>query len=269
VLASKNAEIILAVRNPDKGESAKNQILADHSDAIIQVMPLDLANLESVKSFSEEFKKNYSQLDLLINNAGIMIPPYRKTVDGFESQFGTNHLGHFALTAQLFDLLKGTANSRIVNISSNAHKMGRLNFDDLQWENRSYVAWKAYGDSKIANLYFTHELSRRIQTSGSPVMATAAHPGLTDTNLAKSTLLRGFNALIAQRVDMGTLPTLMAAVESTAKGGDYFGPSGISEWKGYPKQVQSNLILLRPTPISLISPVRSRRLFYGQPARPR
>ncbi len=239
-LAAKNGEIVLAVRDLEKGEAAKALILTEHNNAKIQVMLLDLMKLESVKSFAESFKKAHSKLDLLINNAGIMVPPYEKTVDGFESQFGTNHLGHFALTAQLFEVLKGTPNSRIVNVSSNAHKMGTLNFDDLSWENRRYIAWKAYGDSKIANLYFSYELSRRIQASKLQVLVTAAHPGLTRTNLAKSKLLRGLNVLIAQSMEMGALPTLMAAVEPTAQSGDYFGPSNFSEWRGYPKQVQSN-----------------------------
>ncbi len=239
-LAAKNGELLLAVRSLEKGELARTQILATYPNATIQVMALDLASLASVKSFAEAFKQTYTKLDLLINNAGIMIPPYKKTVDGFESQFGTNHLGHFALTSLLFPFLKKTAGSRIVNVSSNAHKMGNLNFEDLQWEHRRYVPWKAYGDSKIANLYFTYELSQRIKASGSLVLASAAHPGLTNTNLAKSALLRSFNALIAQTGNMGALPTLMAAVEPTAQSGDYFGPSGISEWKGYPKQVHSN-----------------------------
>ena len=187
-LAAKNGELLLAVRSLEKGELARTQILATYPNATIQVMALDLASLASVKSFAEAFKQTYTKLDLLINNAGIMIPPYKKTVDGFESQFGTNHLGHFALTSLLFPFLKKTAGSRIVNVSSNAHKMGNLNFEDLQWEHRRYVPWKAYGDSKIANLYFTYELSQRIKASGSLVLASAAHPGLTNTNLAKSAL---------------------------------------------------------------------------------
>lgn len=239
-LAAKGAEVILAVRSQEKGDAALSQIRTEIPTAKLQTRLLDLANLASVKTFAEQFKSDFDQLDLLINNAGIMIPPYGKTLDGFESQFGTNHLGHFALTAQLFDLLKTTPESRIVNVSSNAHKMGKLNLEDLNWENRKYISWTAYGDSKIANLYFTYELSRKIKTNGHGVMVTAAHPGLTSSNLAKGRGIKFFNALFAQAGPMGALPTLMAATEPTAKSGDYFGPSGISEWRGYPRQVVSN-----------------------------
>ncbi len=239
-LAEKNAEVILAVRNQTKGDAAAANIQADFPKAKLEVRLLNLADLASVKSFAKQFTADYKQLYLLINNAGIMIPPYGKTVDGFESQFGTNHLGHFALTAQLFDLLKSTPESRIVNVSSSAHKMGKLNFDDLNWENSRYSAWKAYGDSKIANLYFTYELSRQIQVAGHDVMAVAAHPGLTASNLAKGAGMKFINTIFAQNGSMGALPTLMAATEPTAKSGDYFGPSGISEWRGYPKLVTSN-----------------------------
>ncbi len=239
-LAEKNAEVILAVRNQAKGDTALTQILAEFPQAKLSVRILDIANLASVKNFADQFNTDYKQLDLLINNAGIMVPPYGKTIDGFESQLGTNHMGHFALTAQLYSLLKSTPDSRIVNVSSNAHKMGRLNLDDLAWETRNYIAWRAYGDSKIANLYFTYELSRKIKSAKQSVMVTAAHPGLTASNLAKGAMIRFFNAIFAQSGPMGALPTLMAAIEPSAKTGDYFGPSGMSEWRGYPKRVFSN-----------------------------
>lgn len=239
-LAAKGAEVILAVRDTNKGDEAAKRIQQSFGKAKLHVLRLDLADLSSVKEFAVHFMTAYSRLDLLINNAGIMIPPYGKTVDGFESQMGTNHLGHFLLTAQLYPLLQKTPESRIVNVSSGAHKMGTLNFDDLTWEKRKYVAWKAYGDSKIANLYFTYELARKLVQAEGKVITTAAHPGLTETNLAKSKLLRGLNRLIAQTAPMGALPTLMAATEPSAKSGDYFGPSGMAEWKGYPKQVISN-----------------------------
>jgi len=241
-LAAKNAEVILAVRNQEKGAAALAQIQAENPHAKLSVRILDVADLASVKAFADDFKQDYQQLDLLINNAGIMVPPYGKTVDGFESQFGTNHLGHFALTAQLFDLIKSTPNSRIVNVASNAHKMGKLNLDDLNWEQRKYVPWTAYGDSKIANLYFTYELARKIQAAGENVMVTAAHPGLTASNLAKGAVIRFFNSIFAQSSGMGALPTLMAATEPSAKSGNYFGPSRVSEWRGYPKRVFSNQI---------------------------
>jgi NAD(P)-dependent dehydrogenase (short-subunit alcohol dehydrogenase family) len=164
VLAIKNAKVIIAVRSLAKGQNAKNQIIAQYKDANIDVMRLDLADIKSVKSFAEEFKKEHTRLDLLINNAGVMMPPYSKTKDGFELQFGTNHLGHFLLTALLFDLIKNTIGSRIINISSSAHKAGDLDFGDLNWENRKYNKWKSYGDSKIANIYFTIGLSKKLSS---------------------------------------------------------------------------------------------------------
>lgn len=240
VFANKGAAVTMAVRSLDKGEAAKAEIIKDMPDAKVTTAQLDLASLKSVKAFADGFAKQHDFLDLLINNAGIMTPPYSKTEDGFESQIGTNHLGHFALTAQLFPLLKVIKGSRVVNVSSNAHKMGKLNFDDLHWEKRKYVPWTSYGDSKLANLYFTFELHRRIQATGLDIMTTAAHPGLTETNLAKSAVMRFFNSLIAQTGPMGALPTLMAATDPSAKGGDYFGPAGMGGWKGYPKRVFSN-----------------------------
>ncbi len=241
ILANKNAEVIIAVRNQEKGEKALQKIKSQNKDANVKVMFLDLASLHSVKSFATEFKQQYARLDLLINNAGVMMPPYSKTQDGFELQFGTNHLGHFALTAQLIDLIKSTPNSRIVNVSSNAHKMGNLDFDDLNWENRKYKSMKSYGDSKIANIYFTYELARGIdRTSEGPVVA-CAHPGWTATELQRHTGVFEFlNTFFAQDIPMGALPTLYAALGSDVKSGDYFGPSGFMEMRGYPKRVETN-----------------------------
>ncbi|MCP5050333.1 MAG: SDR family NAD(P)-dependent oxidoreductase [bacterium] len=152
VLANKNAKVIIAVRNGEKGNAAADKIREQYDNAHVSVMILDLANLESVRAFAENLKKDHSKLDLLINNAGVMMPPYSKTSDGFELQFGTNHLGHFALTGLLLDVIKNTPGARIVNVSSSAHKAGKLDFDDLNWENRKYSPWKSYGASKIANL---------------------------------------------------------------------------------------------------------------------
>jgi len=185
VLATKNAEVIVAVRNLEKGNAAAQKIKSQHRKANIKVMRLDLADLSSVKHFAEEFGSTYSRLDRLINNAGVMLPPHSKTVDGFELQFGTNHLGHFALTARLMSLLNETKRSRVVNVASSAEKFGRLDFDDLAWEKRQYRGWSAYGASKIANLYFTFELNRRLKSSGSGVIVTAAHPGWTATELQR------------------------------------------------------------------------------------
>ncbi len=153
---------------------------------------------------------------------------------------GTNHLGHFVLTSMLFALLDNTPESRIVNVSSGAHKAGNLNFDDFHWEHRRYVAWKAYGDSKISNLYFTFELKRRIEKSGAQVKVVAAHPGYTATGLQKSAFLKFLNVLIAQPAPQGALPTLMAAIDPAVKAGEYYGPSGFGEMRGLPKKVSAN-----------------------------
>ena len=241
VLAVKNATVIIAVRNVQKGTAAAEKMKGDYPNADVKVMELDLANLESVRRFAEGFNKSYSRLDLLINNAGVMMPPYSKTTDGFELQFGTNHLGHFALTGLLIDLIKDTPGSRIVNVSSSAHHYGELDFDDLNWENRPYKKMKTYGDSKIANIYFTYELQRRLHDMGSNTLVTASHPGWTATELQRHVGLLGFlNHFFSQDISMGALPTLYAAVGEDVKGCDYYGPSGWREMKGYPKKVESN-----------------------------
>jgi NAD(P)-dependent dehydrogenase (short-subunit alcohol dehydrogenase family) len=241
VLTNKNARVIIAVRNQEKGEKAVQKIKDENKSAELDLMMLDLANLKSVRNFADEFKQKYDRLDLLINNAGVMIPPYSKTEDGFELQFGTNHLGHFALTGILFNLIRKTGNAQIVNLSSNAHKMGNINFDDLNWEKRKYKAQKAYGDSKIANLYFTYELRDRIKSNGLPVMITAAHPGWTYTELQRySGIMEFFSKIFAMTEEQGALPTLRAATDENAQSGDYFGPNGFLQMKGYPVKVESN-----------------------------
>jgi NAD(P)-dependent dehydrogenase (short-subunit alcohol dehydrogenase family) len=244
VLANKNAVVIIAVRNLDKGKGAAEKILEQNKNANVAVMKLDLADLKSVRNFADEFKSKYSRLDLLINNAGVMIPPYSKTADGFELQFGTNHLGHFALTGQLLSTLAKTTGSRIVNVSSSAHRWGNINFDDLTWEKRRYRAWNAYGDSKIANLYFTSELDRRLKKDGSDIIVTACHPGWTATELQRHTDYFGIagllNSLFAQTVSMGALPTLLAAFDEEAKGGEFYGPGGFMGMWGYPVKTEPN-----------------------------
>lgn len=232
VMAAKEAEVIVAVRNKAKGDRALARIKDQHPNANMRVMLLDLADLKSVKEFAESFKADHDRLDLLINNAGVMIPPYSKTADGFELQFGTNHLGHFALTGHLVELLRSTKGSRVVNVSSVAHKRGNIDFDDLNWDKRKYRPWQAYGDSKIANVYFTRELTKHI---GDNTTVAMAHPGWTATELQRSSGLMVFlNNFFAQGVDMGALPTLYAAVAPDVRNGDYFGPSGFGEMRGYP-----------------------------------
>jgi NAD(P)-dependent dehydrogenase (short-subunit alcohol dehydrogenase family) len=239
VLAQKGVVVILAVRSTDRGEDAALQIRREIPKSNVEVMKLDLTSLASVKSFVKKFSGRYEQLDLLINNAGVMVPPYSKTEDGFELQFGTNHLAHFALTGLLLPLLDSTMNSRIVTISSLAHFSGDVNFDDLAWGERKYDAPRAYADSKIANLYFTYELARKLKESHIKVLA--AHPGWTGTNLQKNwRLFRVLNPLFAQKPVMGALPALRAATDPDAQSGDYFGPSGWKEVKGYPERVASN-----------------------------
>ena len=241
VLANKNATVIIAVRNLQKGNAALDQIKEQNVSADVGIMEIDLTDLQSIHNFAENFKKKYNRLDLLINNAGVMMPPYCKTADGFELQFGTNHLGHFALTGLLMDLLKKTSNSRIVNVSSGAHHYGNLDFDDLAWEKRDYKPMKAYGDSKIANIYFTCELQRKLESNGNEVIATAAHPGWTATELQRYAGFFSFmNPYLAQDISMGALPTLYAAAAPDVKSGEYFGPSGFMEMRGYPKKVKSN-----------------------------
>ena len=242
VLANKQASVIIAVRNLEKGNKALAKIIQQNKDADVRVMELDLANLASVKNFAENFQKNYSRLDLLINNAGVMIPPYSKTTDGFELQFGTNHLGHFALTGQLLKLLISTKASRIVNVSSGAHNFGKLDFDDLNWEKRNYAQWTAYGDSKLANLYFTYELDRKLKEQGINTVVTASHPGWTATELQRTAgdVMKYLNGIFAQDITMGALPTLRAAIEEGLKGAEYFGPNGFMEISGYPVKVESN-----------------------------
>jgi len=240
-LAKKDATVIIAVRNIEKGNNAANKIRHEHKNADVHVLEIDLASLDSVKLFVKTFKEKFNKLDLLINNAGVMIPPYSKTEDGFELQFGTNHLGHFALTGLLLDLIKNTKGSRIVNVASTAHKAGGLNFDDLNWEKRKYKSWKAYGDSKISNLYFTYELKRKLEEHNIKIKVTAAHPGWTATDLQRHSGLFSFlNPLFAMKQWQGALPTLRAATDENANSGDYFGPDGWQEWRGYPVKVQSN-----------------------------
>jgi NAD(P)-dependent dehydrogenase (short-subunit alcohol dehydrogenase family) len=242
VLANKNGSVIVAVRNKEKGNAAVDQIKESSPNADIQVMIVDLSNLESIKKFADNFKNKFDKLDLLINNAGVMNPPYTKTKDGFELQFGTNHLGHFALTGHLIDLIIKTPNSRIVNVASTAHKMGELNFDDLNWEKRPYKKMKAYGDSKLANLYFSKELQKRLDKESSGVIVASAHPGAASTPLTRHSLLFRILSLIVQGSEMGALPTLYAAVGPDVKGNDYIGPSGFQETRGYPKKVEPSAL---------------------------
>ena len=246
--ARKGANTILACRSMAKAQAALEQIKQEIPDTPAEIMELDLASLASVRQFSEAFKAKYTRLDVLLNNAGIMMVPYAKTEDGFESQFGTNHLGHFALTGLLIDLILRTAHARIVNISSNGHRFGKMDFENLMFKDgKGYSPIRAYGRSKLANLLFTHELQRRFETAGVNAIATSAHPGTSNTNLAAHLYDRWyFKPLVPyvgrmiQSAAMGALPSLRAAVDSEAKGGEYYGPDGPRETRGYPILVRSN-----------------------------
>jgi len=246
--SSKNAHVIIACRNVEKGESAKKQIIEQNSTAQISVKELDLTDLISIQSFAAQFKKQHNQLNILLNNAGIMMVPYGLTKDGYELQMGTNHLGHFALTGLLLDVLKSTPKSRVVNVSSMAHKSGSMDFSNLLFENgKDYSPMKAYGRSKLSNLLFTYELQRFFDENKVDCMAIAAHPGVSDTNLFvhaapkwAMSLTRPLFLMMIQPASMGALPEIRAAVDPTAKGGEYYGPNGKREVKGYPVVVQSN-----------------------------
>jgi NAD(P)-dependent dehydrogenase (short-subunit alcohol dehydrogenase family) len=230
-LARAGARVVLAVRDTDKGERAARTI-----DGAAEVRKLDLADLASIRAFAEAWE---GDLDVLINNAGIMAIPEQRTRDGFEMQVGTNHLGHFALT----NLLLPHITDRVVTLSSGAHRIGKLDVDDLNWERRSYQRWGAYGQSKLSNLLFTLELQRRLSAAGSDLRAVAAHPGYAATNLQsrtqnalQNTLMAVGNKLIAQSDEMGALPTLYAATQDIP-GGSYVGPDGLGEQRGHPTLV--------------------------------
>ena len=239
-LGGKGATVVMACRNLEKANPKAEEIRAAHGGADIEVMQLDLSDLRSVEHFAEAFRAKHARLDLLINNAGIMVPPYGKTAQGFETQFGVNHLGHFALTGCLLDLITSTPKSRIVTVSSVAHLMGKIDFTDLNWEN-GYKAQAAYGQSKLANLLFTYELQRRLAAAGKGTLAVAAHPGWTETNLqVHAKAVKFMNRFFAQNASMGALPTLFAATEPNVRGAEYFGPSGFMEMNGPPKKVKSN-----------------------------
>lgn len=240
-LAEKGAHVVIAVRNTTKGDQAAARISGD-----VEVQELDLTSLASINAAADALKSRFDKIDLLINNAGVMTTPKGTTKDGFELQFGTNHLGHFALTGLLLDALLDVDGARIVTVSSNGHKMGgAIHWDDLQWE-RSYSRMGAYTQSKLANLLFTYELQRRLAPRGKTI-AVAAHPGTATTELARSLprpIERAFLAaapkLFAQTPDGGALPTLRAATDPGVLGGQYYGPDGIGQQRGAPVVVASS-----------------------------
>ena len=247
-LAAHGATVTLACRNLNKGKAARAAIVAEIGEVEVDVRELDLASLVSIQNFAAHLST--SPIDVLINNAGVMAPPRSETLDGFELQFGTNHLGHFALTELLWDALMMSLAPRVVTLASNAHKAGKINFDDLMGV-KSYSAWAAYSQSKLANLLFSFELQRRATAKGhTNFKAIAAHPGYSATNLSSSvapgvkgaarSMFTSVEKVMGQSAEIGCLPQLYAATAAEAPAGAYVGPDGWGEWRGYPKLVNAS-----------------------------
>jgi NAD(P)-dependent dehydrogenase (short-subunit alcohol dehydrogenase family) len=237
-LAHQGAHVVLACRSRAKGEAATARIAAGHPRGSVAFAALDLADLDAVRAFADGFATASERLDLLINNAGVMVPPESTTKQGFELQLGVNHLGHFALTGLLLPLARATPGARVVTVASGAHRMGAMHFDDLHFRRRGYRPWPAYGQSKLANLLFTFELQRRLDAEGLDVTALAAHPGWTATDLQRNSwVARTAGRFLAMRPAQGALPTLRAATAPDVRGGDYYGPHGFKELRGYPVRV--------------------------------
>jgi NAD(P)-dependent dehydrogenase (short-subunit alcohol dehydrogenase family) len=243
-LAAKGAHVVLAVRNLEKGKDAARRIKQSAPGAQVTLQELDLTSLDSIRAAADQLRSDHESIDLLINNAGVMMTPKSTTKDGFELQFGTNHLGHFALTNLLLDRVLAAPGSRVVTVSSVGHRFARgIRFDDLQSE-RSYSRVGAYGQAKLSNLLFTYELQRRLQ--GTSTLAVSAHPGGSNTELARNVpaavrvVFEAIAPLITQSAAMGALPTLRAATDSGVLGGQYYGPDGFGEQRGYPKVVASS-----------------------------
>ncbi|MFF0719362.1 oxidoreductase [Micromonospora sp. NPDC003816] len=239
LLVGRGARVVLACRDQGKGEAAVARIRAQFPDAEVRSLRLDLADLGSVADFAAAYRAEHDRLDLLVNNAGVMYPPLRRTRQGFESQFGVNHLGHFALTGRLLPLLLATEGSRVVAVASNAYRTGRIDLDDLNWERRRYGRFAAYAQSKLAVLLFVLELDRRLSGAGAPVRVTAAHPGWTYTGEGQGRdrfvdVVNTIGRYVAMKLDDGVLPTLRAATDPGAESGSYWGPAHRMENSGPP-----------------------------------
>ncbi len=239
-LAEKGATVVMACRNLEKADAAADNIGREMADAKLEILRLDLADLASVSEFATQFQARHDRLDMLINNAGVMIPSFTETIDGIELQFGANHLGHFALTGHLLGTILSTTSARIVNVSSGAHRMGSgtIDFDNLNAE-KGYRASGAYAQSKLANLLFTLELNQHIMESSADSMAVAAHPGWTVTGLQRGFVL-AISHVLGQSPGMGALPGLYAAAAPGVQPNDYYGPGSFLEIRGYPKKVDSS-----------------------------
>lgn len=249
VLAGKGARVILAVRDEGKGQTAAKLIRDEYPSALLEVMILDLADLASIRRFADAFQQRYAVLQLLINNAGVMAIPFRRTADGFERQFGTNHLGHFALTGLLLQPLLAASGARVVTVSSLNHNFGSIDFDNFNGEKR-YGRWGAYNQSKLANLLFAYELQRRFDSAGLNAISVGCHPGFAATNLQIAgpkmdgsrlgeLIWRLFNRF-GQTAEMGAMPTLFAATAPDVRGGDFIGPTAFGGTRGLPSRVRSS-----------------------------
>jgi NAD(P)-dependent dehydrogenase (short-subunit alcohol dehydrogenase family) len=247
-LAAAGARVLLACRNAEKATAALETVKAGATGAVPEVVALDLSDLASVQACAEEVGRRVERLDVLLNNAGVMALPLRRTADGFEMQFGTNHLGHFALTGRLLPALLRADAPRVVTVSSTMHRIGRMRWDDPNWEQGRYSKWPAYGQSKLANLLFSSELQRRAIEAGTALTAASAHPGYASTHLQAAGpemagnkvmghLMGLSNRLVGQSDAMGALPQLYAATAPDVGPDDYFGPDGIGEQRGHPKRV--------------------------------
>jgi len=240
-LAAKGAETVLACRDPAKGEAAADEIARRTPDATVHAMQLDIADLQSIRRFAADFSARFPRLDILVNNASAVLVEKGTTADGFETHMGTNVFGTFALTGLLLDALKATPGARVVNTTSNAHRMTKgLVLDDLDFAKTPYIPMDAYAKSKLATLLYTYELDRRLRKAGIAVTAVAAHPGYSNTNPDKGGFwLRIATALVAQSGEMGALPALYAATMPDVKGGEHYGPGGMAELRGYPAKASS------------------------------
>jgi NAD(P)-dependent dehydrogenase (short-subunit alcohol dehydrogenase family) len=240
-LCRHGARVVLACRSVERARAAAGHIQGGNPSGAAIVMELDLADLASIRGFAGQFRERFDRLDILINNAGTMLPPLTRTADGFEVQFGTNHLGHFALTARLMDRLGQTAGSRVVTVGSTGHRFASIDFDDLNWRVRKYQPLRAYFESKLANLLFTFELQRLFDRAGMQALAVAAHPGWTGTELLRfSRVLQWLSSFLAMTPLQGALPTLYAATAPDAQPGGYYGPDGIAQIRGYPALVRAS-----------------------------
>ncbi|MDE0232464.1 MAG: oxidoreductase [bacterium] len=246
-LARRGARTILACRSEERGRRGIGELQAEMPDSSVELMKLDLGSLSSIQAFAHDFARGHTRLDMLINNAGVMAVPHSLTEDGFESQMGVNHLGHFALTGRLLEPLLATPGARVVTVSSVGHRGATMDFENLLFENGGYTPFRPYWRSKLANLLFTYELERRLRSAGARVSALAAHPGFSSTNIGGhlsrhwySRIQEPLMSAFIQSAAMGALPTLRAAVDPDAEGGQFYGPSGLGGLRGHPVVVSSN-----------------------------